>query len=211
MPEFWNPFSKPLDTLWFAGRRMSDILMDYYLQGKGEGQELGLSNGWSKGWDEGWAEGRLRGLRQALLKVLSARALGPTPAQRKALLACDDLPRLERLLDAALGATTIEEALTNAGEPMSDACKQAYREGQAAGEARGKAQGLITALLRVFYTRPFFPEPEEYEEIHACQDLARLEFWVGEAVRANGVFAALHEVDEERRRAARRGSHAPPR
>ena len=94
MPEFWNPFSVPLDTLWFAGKRMSDILMDYYRQGKGEGEELGLSKGWSKGWDEGWAEGRLRGLRQALLKVLSARALVPTPSQRTTSRASNVCSRL---------------------------------------------------------------------------------------------------------------------
>jgi hypothetical protein len=47
----------------------------------------------------------------ALLKVLAARALVPTPKQLEAILACRGIPRLDRWLDAALRATSVDDVL----------------------------------------------------------------------------------------------------
>jgi hypothetical protein len=60
---------------------------------------------------EGVAEGKAEGEAKALLRVLSARALAPTPTQREAILACRDLPRLDRWLDAAMRASSVDEVL----------------------------------------------------------------------------------------------------
>jgi len=74
-----------------GGEPFNDVFKKYYREGK--------------------ADGRAEGEAQALLRVLSARALVPTPVQREAIVACRDLPRLDRWLDAAMRASSVEEVL----------------------------------------------------------------------------------------------------
>jgi hypothetical protein len=76
-----------VEGLMIGGEPINDVFKKYYREGKAEGEA------------------------QALLRVLSARALVPTPTQRAAILACRDLPRLDRWLDAAMRASSVDEVL----------------------------------------------------------------------------------------------------
>ena len=89
------------------GEPLSDLSKKYYRDGKATGE----AEGEARGRAQGKAEGKAEGVAEALLKVLDTRALVPTRAQRKAVLACKDLPRLERWLEAALRATSVREVL----------------------------------------------------------------------------------------------------
>ena len=60
---------------------------------------------------EGTAEGKAEGLAEALMRVLAARSLTPSPQQRSTILACVDPRRVERWIERALCATSVEEAL----------------------------------------------------------------------------------------------------
>ena len=82
-----------------GGEPLFYVHKKYYRDGKAEGRA------------EGEAAGRAQGLREALLKILTARGLSPTAVQNEALVACQDLPRLERWRDAALRAGSVDEVL----------------------------------------------------------------------------------------------------
>jgi len=92
-------FVRAVEDLMIGGEPLFHVHKKYYRDGKAEGRA------------EGKAEGRAQGLREALLKILTARGLFPTADQHDALVACQDLPRLERWLDAALRAGSVEEVL----------------------------------------------------------------------------------------------------
>lgn len=57
------------------------------------------------------AEGKAEGKAQSLLRVLEARGLRPSEAQRQQVLGCQDEAALDRLIDQAVHAATVEEAL----------------------------------------------------------------------------------------------------
>jgi hypothetical protein len=63
---------------------------------------------------EGKAEGEAKGKREALLLVLEGRGLSITRPQRAAILACDDLAKLDRWIAASVTAASVAELLTPA-------------------------------------------------------------------------------------------------
>lgn len=69
---------------------------------------------WNDGRREGRQEGRQEGMsmaRKAVLRVLGARSLTPTPAQAARIEGCADLATLDRWLGQALVANSVAEAL----------------------------------------------------------------------------------------------------
>jgi hypothetical protein len=60
------------------------------------------------------AEGEAKGKREALLLVLEGRGLSMTKAQRAAILACEDLAKLDRWIAASVKAASVEELLAEA-------------------------------------------------------------------------------------------------
>ena len=80
-------------------------------EGIAEGKAEGIAEGKAEGIAEGKAEGIAEGLAEALLRVLTARSLTPSPQQRATILACADPRRVERWIERALRATSVEEAL----------------------------------------------------------------------------------------------------
>jgi hypothetical protein len=63
---------------------------------------------------EGEAKGEAKGKREALLLVLEGRGLSITRPQRAAILACDDLVKLDRWIAASGTAASVAELLTPA-------------------------------------------------------------------------------------------------
>ena len=61
---------------------------------------------------EGRTEGKAEGKREALLMFLEGRGLSITRAQRAAILACDDLAKLDRWIAASGTAASAAELLT---------------------------------------------------------------------------------------------------
>ena len=69
------------------------------------------ADGRQEGRVEGRVEGRLEGEARALLRMLEARGLAVTDAQRARILACDDLGVLDRWVAAVLTAGSVDELL----------------------------------------------------------------------------------------------------
>jgi hypothetical protein len=63
---------------------------------------------------EGRTEGEAKGKREALLLVLEGRGLSITRAQRAAILACDDLAKLDRWIAASVTAASVAGLLAPA-------------------------------------------------------------------------------------------------
>ena len=83
----------------------SDFAKRYIAIGREEGRE--------KGREEGREEGRGWEASSAVLRVLSARGLSVSPSQRERVLACRDLPTLERWLVAAATVSDASEFLAD--------------------------------------------------------------------------------------------------
>jgi hypothetical protein len=60
------------------------------------------------------AEGKAKGKQEALLLVLEGRGLSITRPQRAAILACDDLAKLDRWIAASLKTASVAELLAEA-------------------------------------------------------------------------------------------------
>lgn len=58
---------------------------------------------------KGKTEGRVEVMAEAILKVLGARGVSVSPAQREEILACRDLDRLDRWLQRAAVASSVGE------------------------------------------------------------------------------------------------------
>ncbi len=78
----------------------SDFAKKYVAQGRAEGRAEGKA--------EGEAEGEARGEANALLRVLAARKLSVSDAQRERILGCTDLPSLNRWIERAVTAETTD-------------------------------------------------------------------------------------------------------
>lgn len=79
-------------------------IADYY---RSQGARKGLAKGLAKGLEKGLAQGREEGLRRAVLSVLTRR-FKKVPARVKASLEAADEVALQRWLEAALDARTLE-------------------------------------------------------------------------------------------------------
>ena len=68
--------------------------------------------GWlARGKAEGEAKGKAEGKRDALILILEGRGLSITRPQRAAILACDDLAKLDRWIAASGTAASVAELL----------------------------------------------------------------------------------------------------
>jgi hypothetical protein len=71
----------------------------------------GRAEGIAAGRAEGMAEGRVEGEAHALIRVLAARGLTMTDAQRERIIACKDVATLDRWLERAVSAASIDDVL----------------------------------------------------------------------------------------------------
>ena len=96
-------------------RYESKVFRDLEAKGRAEGLVEGEAKGWAKGLAEGEAKGRaegeVKGKVDSVLRVLDRRAVPMTDEQRSLIMACTDPATLNRWLDRALDATTIEDVL----------------------------------------------------------------------------------------------------
>jgi predicted transposase YdaD len=80
-------------------------------EGRDAGRIEGRNAGRIEGRDEGRKEGCANGVANALLRVLATRGLTVSREQEAQVRSCRDVPQLERWLDRALTATTVDEVL----------------------------------------------------------------------------------------------------
>jgi hypothetical protein len=98
---------RALEESMIVSKPYSGLFEKYYREGEAKGKAEGIAEGKA----EGIAEGKAEGLAEALMRVLTARSLTPSPQQRSTILACPDPRRVERWIERALRATSVEEAL----------------------------------------------------------------------------------------------------
>lgn len=84
-------------------RPQSDFGKKWFAEGEAEGRLEGKV--------EGRLEGKLEGKVESVLRVLIGRGLALTEEQKERILACRDLATLDRWLQQALTAKTVDEAL----------------------------------------------------------------------------------------------------
>jgi hypothetical protein len=82
------------------------------LQGREEGRLQGREEGRLQGWEEGRLQGRAEGVAEAILKILEARGLPVSAAQKDEILRCHDLGRLDRWLSRAALVSSAEEVIS---------------------------------------------------------------------------------------------------
>lgn len=87
-------------------RPRSDWGKDLFAKGEAKGRAEGRAEGTTVG----EAIGETKGTAKAILAVLEERGLPITPALRKRITVCNDLPLLERWLRRASTAASVEEA-----------------------------------------------------------------------------------------------------
>ena len=100
-------------------RERAEGLEEGRATGRAEGLEEGLATGRAEGLEVGRATGRAEGLEvglvtgraQAVLLLLEARGLAPSPAERERILVERDRGRLERWLLGAASCATVAELL----------------------------------------------------------------------------------------------------
>jgi hypothetical protein len=94
-----------LEALMATGKYeyQSEFARKYIAEGEARGEARGKL--------EGKAEGRLEGKVESLLGVLVGRGLAPSEAQRQRILGCRDLATLDRWLQRAVSATSVDDAL----------------------------------------------------------------------------------------------------
>jgi hypothetical protein len=108
---YWDAF---LASLSKAVRRKLEMQLQAEWRPRSDwGKEIfakGEAKGHTEGKEEGRAEGEVKGKAESILTVLELRGLPVTPALRKRVTACGDLPVLERWLRRATTASSVEEA-----------------------------------------------------------------------------------------------------
>ena len=82
---------------------------------RSEGEARGRAEGEARGRAEGEARGEARGRAESVLKVLEARGLAVSAAQRQEILDCRDLARLDRWLARAVRASSVAEVTSEPG------------------------------------------------------------------------------------------------
>jgi hypothetical protein len=89
-----------VEDLMMNGEPLSEWAKAHYRQGKAEGEASGK------------AEGRAEGKAESVLAILSARGLTWLPEERRSILACADLERLDRWIAKALTVRSVAELLS---------------------------------------------------------------------------------------------------
>jgi hypothetical protein len=166
----------------------------------------GLLEGISRGEERGIAMGTAKGVARALLKILERRGLTIRDEHREQISECTDLAALDRLVDQALSAASVDELfLWNLdiekflSEPrlrmykraVADGMAKGALEGEARGLAKGRIRGAIRALLRILAQRGFVITELDQCQIRNCSDLATLESWIDRAPRVKSVDMLL--------------------
>ncbi|WP_437929415.1 hypothetical protein WMF37_09145 [Sorangium sp. So ce291] len=80
-------------------------------KGRAEGEAKGRAEGEAKGRAEGEVKGRAEGRQEALITLLRARGLAPSPDDEARIRGCADAAKLDRWIARAATATTVREAL----------------------------------------------------------------------------------------------------
>jgi hypothetical protein len=80
-------------------------------KGEAKGKIEGRAEGIAEGRATGKAEGRAEGIAAAILRILEARSIAVNPAQKREILHCADLDRLDRWLSRAALASSADEVL----------------------------------------------------------------------------------------------------
>jgi hypothetical protein len=101
-----------LETAPAAARQILEDLMAT-TEWKNDFVESFVNVGIEKGREEGRAEGAMRAKAEDILKILDARYLQPTKAQREQVNAATDVAQLDRWFDRALTAATAAEVFTD--------------------------------------------------------------------------------------------------
>ena len=78
-----------------------------------QGIQQGLQQGIERGIEQGESTGFKRGLRESILRILSRRFPQFPPEIRSQIVALEDTDTLERLLDAALEISSLDEIQNN--------------------------------------------------------------------------------------------------
>ena len=89
----------------------SDFAKKYVAQGRAEGHTEGLIDGLVEGLARGRTEGRTEEAARAVLMVLRARGVAVPDAHRARILTQKDPERLERWLEKAAVASSVDEVL----------------------------------------------------------------------------------------------------
>jgi hypothetical protein len=76
-------------------------------KGRAEGEAKGRAEGEAKGRAEGEAKGRAEGRAEAVLQVLQARGLTPTPQQRERILGCTNATALDQWIERAVSCRSV--------------------------------------------------------------------------------------------------------
>jgi hypothetical protein len=88
------------------------VLQDWKDAAKSEAKAEGRVEGRVEGRAEGRAEGEVKGRAESVLRVLKARGLAVSMAQRKEILGCPDIARLDRWLDRVAVASSTDQLLS---------------------------------------------------------------------------------------------------
>ncbi len=108
--ETWRLYTDlVLSGLDAPGRAKLEALMDTKYEYQSEYARKYVAQGRAEGRAEGRTEGEAVGKAEALVAVLAARKLPVSEAQRERILACKDLPELDRWIARAAVAATTEE------------------------------------------------------------------------------------------------------
>jgi hypothetical protein len=92
------------------------------------------------------------------------------------------------LLDAAVIHRAVIEALAAQGNPE---ILQREAAAEARGEVRGEARGAAAAVLKVLQARGVAVSEAQRQEILACHDLDRLDYWLNRALSVSSVEEVL--------------------
>jgi predicted transposase YdaD len=88
---------------------MKTVIKDPFIDGLiEEGLTRGIEQGRVEGRVVGRVEGRAAGEADAILRVLDARGLKATAAQRERISRCDDLKQLQEWITRIATATTVD-------------------------------------------------------------------------------------------------------
>lgn len=177
----------------------SEFARRYLAQGHAEGR----AKGEAEGRIEGRAEGCLEGEAQALLRILHARGLSVSEAERARMVRCDDRATLDEWLERALTASRVAEVFSVYDVCCREFARRFFAKGRAEGEVEGRAEGRLEgkavgrvegharALLRILGARGLSVSDAERGEILCCAELTVLDAWIERALTARSVAEVL--------------------
>ena len=89
---------------------MKTVIKDSFIDGLiEEGLTRGIQQGIERGIQQGVVQGMAEGEADAILRVLDARGLKVTAAQRKRIIGCTDLEQLQEWITRAVTAAKVAD------------------------------------------------------------------------------------------------------